>query len=356
MKKIRIPIVESELTDLTLVSDYNGNGSSGSVAFTLLGVDIATELPAYHSNRYNYPCAAISFEYSDNLTGKLSTAISSLLANYYSAAARAGLITAPCRYRAQLRYGDGSRIIVGDNLLIPNSAAPQLVAHDLQISGNQMSCFVEIRNQPKRPCYALSGSFATTASGVAPLSLEFYATSQAAMAPTALTTAGTVTEEVDGVPTTVIPYTSYDSEYILRTAQSATDFSLVGSLLVEDLSTGAEPVAVPLTAVVISGDEEGSSIFSQSRIHVMTPPLDLGYPELEKRMRGVTLRGIFPRDELQITLYGSHHRENWRKLATARGAHIRLLCGIRYRWLRLEIETPLRAGDSIDALTCVIEN
>ena len=52
---------------------------------------------------------------------------------------------------------------------------------------------------------------------------------------------------------------------------------------------------------------------------------------------------------IEISLYGSHHREKWRLLASARGAHIRLLRAMRYRWLRVEITA--RAGSAFDALT-----
>ena len=52
-----------------------------------------------------------------------------------------------------------------------------------------------------------------------------------------------------------------------------------------------------------------------------------------------------------MTLYGSHHREHWRKLASARGGMLRRLRGVRYRWLQVEVDTDIRSGDRLDALT-----
>ncbi len=59
----------------------------------------------------------------------------------------------------------------------------------------------------------------------------------------------------------------------------------------------------------------------------------------------MTLRGLFERDATVIELWGSHHRENWHRIAAARGPHIAGLCGVRYRWLKVRIRTTLRKGD-----------
>jgi hypothetical protein len=312
-------------------------------------------LPAYYSDRYSYPCVELSFQYSNDYLTKLSKAVSTLLANYYAATARAGLLTAPCRYRALLRRSAGSRSVVAQTTLMPNKRAPQLILREYDEKDGAVSAYVEIRNLPKRAYFRPTGSFATTAGGASPLSLEFYATAEGAMADASVTCSTPSNVDVDGIIAREIPYDRYQEEYIMRMVEADNSFSLVGSTLTTGLST-TTPTAVPLTTVALNGDDDGESLFTKSYLHVMTQPLDLGLPEQEKRVRGVTLRGIFPRDKVQMTLYGSHHREQWRKIATARGAHLRFLCGVRYRWLRVEIETPLRDGDKVDALTCVIKN
>lgn len=82
-------------------------------------------------------------------------------------------------------------------------------------------------------------------------------------------------------------------------------------------------------------------------------PLDLGYPEHRKYVRGLSVRGVFERlvegAEIRVTLYGSHHRDRWHRVAASRGPHIRLLRTIDYRWYKLAVRSAY--GATLDAVT-----
>ena len=91
-------------------------------------------------------------------------------------------------------------------------------------------------------------------------------------------------------------------------------------------------------------------------IHLRTEPLHLDYPEDEKSVRSLTLRGVFRRDKVKVRLYASQHRETRRLIAAATGPYIRGLFGTRWRWFEVEIECPMREGDFFEAITFEFTN
>lgn len=91
-------------------------------------------------------------------------------------------------------------------------------------------------------------------------------------------------------------------------------------------------------------------------IHLRTEPLHLDYPEDEKSVRSLTLRGVFRRDKVKMRLYASQHRETRHLIASATGPYIRGLFGARWRWFEVEIECPMREGDFFEAITFEFTN
>ena len=97
-------------------------------------------------------------------------------------------------------------------------------------------------------------------------------------------------------------------------------------------------------------EETGTSVW-RPYLAVTTEPLDLGDPERAKRVRGVTLRGIFDRSSVRMRLFGAHHRGmDWRLLAETDTPYIRGLRGNAFRWLRVEVEMNRNPEDFLDYL------
>lgn len=156
-----------------------------------------------------------------------------------------------------------------------------------------------------------------------------------------------------------------------------TDFRIIGRIPLADalgglsgfpLPHGAQdltqwsdfPKAGDVPAPDTPDDPSNPDLPKPSHIIVETEPLDLGLPETDKRLRALTARGIFARqthskpdtEGVTMILYGSHHRERWRRIATVRGPHLRLLRGVRYRWLKVSLTAPFPA--IFEALTFLI--
>lgn len=423
MVRLRVPLKEEEMVDLTLVSPDDGNGDSGGddgsggsdgsggdggagesgslpeARFTLVAPPLEEALPGYSNSRYAHPCTIFSLAHpesdaprvrawfsgdysgvteppSASLTTNLSKSLDSLLKDYYQAAARGGLLTSPCRVGAALRLSDGSRLPLGEPVtLFPDTAPPVVGVRSYTPSATMMSAYVEIFNLPKRVEFSLPGFSWKDVDGLlVPVAVDFYATLQSPWSPDPLTCTGLRTMTVgegDGAERMRgFVYDGYEEEYVAGRAAADADFRIIGSMAYADAAGGVADEEVPLTAGAFSdwktmpkltwnasgggsGDtpeEPGQGDPYRPYLHWLTPPLDLDDPEKLKRVRGVTLRGVFPRDSVRLTLYGSHHREHWRKVAESRGAMLRLVCGMSYRWWRVEIETPMRRGDFLDAL------
>lgn len=84
-------------------------------------------------------------------------------------------------------------------------------------------------------------------------------------------------------------------------------------------------------------------------LHFETQPIALASPGGEARLREVLVRGVFQRHRIKTTLYGAWHRDRWLPVASG-GACLRGISGVSFPWYKLEIETPMRCIDFIDAI------
>lgn len=355
-------------------------------------------LAAYASTRFDYPVADLEFifpksdyervsawfsgDFSNVTTGKSDTldsnmkkGVHEMLDAYYAELAAETLVGRPLKVVVAWRLTDGRRVAVGDpQLFYPDAVAPRLIVRNRLLRETSLAMQVEIRSNP---CRLTVNAAAAKLPDEVRSRVTHVDVCISAGTPLYSKSHGVdriATQSVDGESVTVISYESYPATTVEATLAADNDLRVVASYTVEELEAGIDgelaiargslstfsslPKLTDKAGGSSGGDSGGDSggggdepVIVETHRHFMTEPLDLGRPEREKWVRGVILRGIYPRDSAMVTLYGSHHREHWRKLASARGGMLRRLRGVRYRWLQVEVDTDIRSGDRLDALT-----
>lgn len=395
---IRIPLTDKNCKITPVFTDSPAPPESGSETFTLPEISFSLspaplpDIPAYNFSRYSHPCTEINVGVpeadmplvkawlgispgqagatpGDTLVKRMTTAVTSAIENYFSATARKSIFTRPFRIAYAMKAADGSLFAVSSpKLLLPMSMAPVMAIREHTLSGEQLSTLTEIVSTPMR-LTASSPSF------VIPSDIEKYPTHLAIIATRQCdllsgdeTVSGIRSFNVFGQLTPGWAYPRIPEDLIRSKAESDSSFRILAEIPISEAAAGFDKLEVPLPAhdlddwahFEIAKGEAGGELNPDSEPvpthqHIITEPLDLGFPEEYKRVLGVSLRGIFPRSVtdpdscVTFTLQGSHHRDNWHTIATARGAHIRLLRAVRYRWLRVEIHAP--ASGIFDALS-----
>lgn len=337
----------------------------------------------------------------DTLVRRMTDAVIGSIETYHADALRSGLFVSPFRLGCALRTTDGKLVEARTPLLcVPNAQAPVMAIRDARPVGDQLLTLTEIRNHTCRlsvslPPFSVPAAYAGKIKDVV-----FYVTKPADMLAGDEKVSTVRTYVVDGSNCRGWYYSRLSAETITEHALRDDTFRIIGSVAIDKATGGITDYLIPdnskdlhdfgtfpkaeeLPDPTISPDRPINptepyhpflpELLNPQGVEVTTTALDLGMPERDKRVRSVTARGVFSRhpDSVRITLYGAHHRPGdqlellpgmkapadaglWKKIASARGPHIRLLRGVRYRWLRVEIEAPYPAR--IDALTFLISS
>lgn len=348
----------------------------------------AGELEGWHSQRYGHPVTRLSFLApeedmtvvrqwleggvevsrlpSTTLTRSFTEAVHAALTDFRQAALRSNMITAPLRAGWCLRTKEGCRLAPQRlTLLSPNAKAPDLALRQHKIYDNGATATVEIMGDAMR-LMASAPKIEDPSLYSEIAAVDIIATRQADTFDENGTASGFSTETVGTETLRVARYARYTESEVRATALALDDFRVIASIPMAEITAGMGWTEITIPEGTLANwqklpkptdnarPESGSAGQEVSIISAETSPLSLGLPEEEKCVRGVTLRGMFPREGTSIELWGSHHRENWHRIASAKGAHIAGLCGVRYRWLKVRINTKLRAGDFLEALTFTV--
>lgn len=292
-----------------------------------------------------------------------ATAVHSALDTYLSAARSANLFTAPFRVAWCFRFADGSvSQLQHVGVLHTFAGAPKLPVVYNHLDDKYLTTRAQVRNIPARLMIRIASLPEPESLAKQPVALEIYATRQTDLFDKNGEVAGIRTATIDGTPRRCWHYDRYADSDVLLAAAADSDFRLLSSLSLDEIDTGDVFLPVPLAAGTLS-DFSHLPIFGAgvgetptenpvgTRIRIVTAPMHLGYPENEKSMRGVALRGIFDRRNVSMRLYASQHREHWHMSAAVWGPYLRGLHSERRRWFRLEIDYTPRPGDRLDALT-----
>lgn len=379
--------------------------------FALLDYSLSkTILPSYSSSRYEYPVKQIGIVVpdddkptvaawfgngasgipSDTLVKRMTAAVIPAIRTFHNDAARLGLFTRPFRFGYALRSKSGSLFEVQPPVLItPNAQAPIMAIRESKHSGDDLTTVTEIRNlayelRVSLPPFTLPENLDEEVTEVV-----FYITDQCSLL------AGN--EQVTAIRTYNLDegrypgwyYIRQSAEEIMQKALSDSKFRIIGRVALGAALSGITDYRLPDTQLDLTefgsypdagegaggvGSEDPDNPYNPDdpnyprpvSITLTSSALDLGLPECDKRILSVTVRGIFSRypDTVKFALYGAHHRPyddadslaaygdaagRWHHIATARGPHIPLLRGIRYRWLKAVVTAPYPAR--FDALT-----
>lgn len=383
-------------------SGEGGSGQNGGAPMTLPEIDFsleAVDLEDYSSSQLQFPSTAINVtvpdddkstvtswfgnptgnqSVSDTLVRRMTSAVTGAIETLQNDAAREGLFTRPFRLGYALLTADG-KLIHGSTpvTLFPNEQAPVMAIREVSLSANQLNTRTEIRNRTCRlsatiPAFSIPPEIRSRVTH-----LVFYATQQCEFL--------TGDEQVTAVRTYVIDnhncpgwyYPRMSADLVRARAERATGFRIIGRVDISEAEAGVGYLALPAPGTDLtdwnsfpkaenvpdpanSDNPDNPGRPEPTHLELVTSPLDLGLPEADKRVLSLTARGIFSRhpDSVTTVLYGAHHRPaddltGWRKIATARGPHIRLLRGVRYRWLKVAVTLPYPSR--VDALTFLLK-
>ena len=340
------------------------------------------DLPLVKSWFGGAPVTAVA---SDTLVKRLSDSVFGHLKDFIADAANASLFLAPCRIGAAIRIDDGSYCCVSKPVyLAPNTMAPLLAIREYSLYGTSLQTIVEMICTPVKiaaqiPAFQLPESVASRAEAIV-----FFATRQGDILAGDETVKGVTTTDIYGETSRCWHYDRLSPDVIRANVLADTDFRIIGEVDIAQASEGVTSLQIPITSGALatwkmlpkfdpkqSGNDGeindptlpgGDVDDNYSRIRLVTAPLDLGYPDDEKMIREVALRGIYNRlpptqkgdpSLPEINLFISPHRDRWRKIATGQGGYIRLPVGIRTRWLKVEVIAP--RDSTFDAITFHID-
>lgn len=322
---------------------------------------------AWFTNDYH----GVTLPESPTLRKNMATAVRSALSTFFASATSLNYFTSPVRVGICYRLHDGTLTPMQEiTVAAPAFTAPRLPIVNVTIGDKFLYTTCQVRERPARLAMKISNAANLGEYEGVIRAIEVYCTAQSPLYDPACEVAGLRDISIDGIRKQCWHYDSYAEAEVRKGVEENTDFRLITSIPFEAVSEYADMTRLTLGAGTLSrfsslprpdtskdtaaGEEDGLFDITagwQPRVHFMTEPLDLSYPEDRKRLRGVILRGVFDRKNVVMRLYGSPHREGWRLLADWKGAGAEGFCGVRYRWFRVEIEAPMRGGDFLEALT-----
>lgn len=324
---------------------------------------------AWFTNDYH----GVTLPESVTLKKNMSTAVKSALSGYFTGATSRNLFTSPIRIGIAYRLFNGDLTPLQEISLLSSAlSAPALPILSSSLTDKYLSTRVQVRNRPTRLHISFSPKVEIENFRDIITDVEIYATAQSPLYDPATNVAGIRTIYVDDTPRRCWYYESYPEEEIRAAVNSDSTFRLLHKISLETIISGDFTAVIPTAAGALSkfnslpkynsvtsdttGNPGGGTATPgapawKPQIHFITEPLHLGYPDDDKRIRNVYLRGVFNRNDITFRLYGACHREDWRLICTSRRPLITGLCGIRYRWFRIEIESSMRREDFFDALT-----
>lgn len=341
------------------------------------------DLPLVQSWFGGAPSTALA---SDTLIKRLTNSVIGQLQDFITDAAEASLFLGPCRIGCAIRQNDGTYSSVSTPVyLAPNTMAPLLAIREYALNGTSLQTIVEMICTPVKimaqiPAFELPASVASRAEAIV-----FFATRQGDLLTGDETIEGVTTNDIYGETTRCWQYDRLSPDVIRASVMADSDLRIIGEVDIAQATAGIASLQLPVTPGALatwkllpkfnpnqsgSGGEiddptlpgGGEEEENYTRVRLETTPLDLGYPDDDKIIREVALRGIYnhipPAEEgdpdlPEISLYISRHRDRWRKIATGQGGYIRLPVGIRTRWLRVEVIAP--RGSTFDAITFRID-
>lgn len=363
------------------------NGIFDLISFNLSAADIS-QLPDYNLSRYAHPAVNIDIQVpdgdksvvmswlgggtggsapSETLVRRMTGAVIGAIEDYFTASARRGFFTRPFRIGAAVINSEGSLVAVGaPKLISPATMAPLMLVREPSVSGETFHTVTEIMNSPMSLSLSVKpfepSNFDIDLSG----RFLIFATAQAQVLSGEETVTGIRSVEVFGERAPAWNYNRLAEDIVLQKASSGHDFRVIAELPLSEIRNGVSAFKLPQNGTDLTDWKSFPEFENKdkledgmlpSRIIVTTRPLDLKKPEEYKKVRGVTLRGVFTRETgnegVSFTLYGSHHRERWHMVAKGQGAHIRLLRAISYRWYKIEIDAPY--GSNFEAITFEIK-
>lgn len=391
MTKIRIPLSElnSQTTQIfdenpSLPDNDNSPIPADAIEFRLLPVPLR-ELPDYNFAMYSHPALNLNVTVpnddlslvrywlgysgstpgvpSDTLINRMTNSVTGALKSYVSYAERRGLFTSPFKIGFALTDALGNYSFISTPMIItPATQAPLMAIRESELNGSVLRTVTEIINTPVK-LQLIVKPFGEISNLDRSGTLVIYASRQTSLLDGNEVVNSIRAFEIFGERIPCWNYNRMAEDMVLQNLQADNSFRVIGQIPVTDLGEEVD-IMLPMD---LNGLEDWNSLpvfdgaitpdRKPSGIHIETIPLDLYRPEEYKRVRGVTLRGIFNREVsdkgVHFSLYGSQHRQNWHKIASARGAHMRFLRTISYRWYKVSIDAPYPS--QFDAITFLIK-
>ena len=392
MTTIRIPLSDLN-SQTTRIFDENPSMPevgdtpfpADAITFRLVPAPL-TELPDYNFSMYSHPTVNLNVTvpnddlplvrswlgYSgstsgvptDTLINRMTNNVTGAIKSYFSYALSRNLFTRPFKIGFALMSGDGNYTFVSTpKIMIPAAQAPLMVIREAMLNDSVLRTVTEIINTPVKLQLAIKPITENNSNIDRSGSLVIFASHQVSLLDASEVVNGIRTFEIFGERTPCWNYNRLAEDMVLQQLDADMSFKVIGKIPITDLDKEVE-ISLPVESEGL-GDWDSLPSFegeitpdrNPSGIRIETFPLDLDRPEEYKRVRGVTLRGIFNREVsdkgVRFSLYGSHHRQNWHKIATAQGAHIRFMRTISYRWYKVNIEAPYPA--QFEAITFLIK-
>lgn len=346
-----------------IVTDENGKTHRNmggwhevEVAFSVAESDIV-RVNAWFDDNYQ----GVTTPESAVLQKNRTSAVHNALKTYFNAAHASNLFTSPFRIGWISRFTDNSLSEMHDcGSLDCFHTAPRLPVTTHQLTDKYLYTRAQVRNVPARLHYRFKSSAEFLAYHSKIAAIEIYATKQVALYASEAEVAGIRSITIDGNPHRCWHYERYAENDVRLLISQDNDFRRIATIPINEIEDNDEfsplPIA-PGTLTDFSKLPKPDSSTSQEppmigkRIKILTEPLHLDYPEDEKSVRCVTLRGVFRRETTKLRLYASQHRENRQLIASATGPYIRGIYGTRWRWFEIEIEASMREGDFFEAVT-----
>lgn len=421
-----------------------------------------TNLRDYESSRYSHPVADVNVTVpdadlplvtswfgnasssggaaSDTLVKRMTDSVTGAIERFFTDAGQSGIFTRPFRVGVALRLATGKQVCLSEpRLMLPNNSAPLMLIRESRLTGNSLQTLTEIVNTPMSLMASLPAFPLPDGAAELVTHLDFFATKQVDMLRGDETVNGVRSYSYFGESLPMWNYSRLGENTLREAAMADSAFRVIASIPIAEAVEGIDSVALPLdlrnlenwknfpAVEELTGSSGGSGggadpdnpndpdnpkdpldpddpsgiDIPHTHVCLTTVPLDLGMPEKAKRIRALSVRGIFQRNlisigpsfavpvadtgvedqksiardgvektaagktgeiekavaektgEIEVILYGSHHRERWHRIATARGPHIRFMRGVKYRWLMVRITAPRESV--FDALTFTVK-